>query len=79
MSGHSKFANIKHKKEKMMLQRVRSLQLSDARSLLQLKKEERIRQITAAFVMSLQKQKQTTCQMIQSNVVSNVPQATQTP
>lgn len=26
MSGHSKFANIKHKKEKMMLQRAKSLQ-----------------------------------------------------
>lgn len=25
MSGHSKFANIKHKKEKMMQQRERSL------------------------------------------------------
>lgn len=25
MSGHSKFANIKHKKEKMMLPRVRFL------------------------------------------------------
>ena len=29
MSGHSKFANIKHKKEKMMQQRVRSLRKSE--------------------------------------------------
>lgn len=28
MSGHSKFANIKHKKEKMMLQKERFLQRS---------------------------------------------------
>ena len=27
MSGHSKFANIKHKKEKMMQQKVKSLPL----------------------------------------------------
>lgn len=35
MSGHSKFANIKHKKEKMMLQKVKSLRLSVERSQLQ--------------------------------------------
>ena len=36
MSGHSKFANIKHKKEKNdAKQRVRSLLLSDVRSLWQ--------------------------------------------
>lgn len=29
MSGHSKFANIKHKKEKMMLQKEKSLQRSE--------------------------------------------------
>ena len=32
MSGHSKFANIKHKKEKMMLPKERSLQRSVKRS-----------------------------------------------
>ena len=31
MSGHSKFANIKHKKEKMMQQKVRSLLSSEER------------------------------------------------
>lgn len=35
MSGHSKFANIKHKKEKMMQQKERFLQLSDVRLPLQ--------------------------------------------
>ena len=36
MSGHSKFANIKHKKEKkMMRQKEKYLQLSDVRSQLQ--------------------------------------------
>ena len=29
MSGHSKFANIKHKKEKMMLRKEKSLPLSE--------------------------------------------------
>lgn len=29
MSGHSKFANIKHKKEKMMLRREKSLRRSE--------------------------------------------------
>lgn len=29
MSGHSKFANIKHKRKKMTLQKARSLQRSD--------------------------------------------------
>ena len=32
MSGHSKFANIKHKKKRTMLQRVRFLPLSAVRS-----------------------------------------------
>ncbi len=31
MSGHSKFANIKHKKRKMMQPKVKSLLLSDVR------------------------------------------------
>lgn len=32
MSGHSKFANIKHKKEKMMLQKERSLRSLEEKS-----------------------------------------------
>ena len=35
MSGHSKFANIKHKKEKNDAQKEKYLQLSDVRSQLQ--------------------------------------------
>lgn len=51
MSGHSKFANIKHKKEKMMLQREKFLRELEEKLRLQLKKAEQIQRITVNYVM----------------------------
>ena len=51
MSGHSKFANIKHKKEKNDAKRGRYLPLLAVRSLWLLKPADRILTTTASFVM----------------------------
>ena len=71
MSGHSKFANIKHKKEKNDAAKGKIFtKIGRDLQLLLRKVEVLIRQTTADFVMLLQKQKQTTCRMIQSREIS---------
>ena len=59
------------RKKRMMQRKERFLQRSDVNLQLLLRKVEvLIRQTTADFVMLLQKQKQTTCRMIQSREIS---------
>ena len=70
MSGHSKFANIKHKKEKNDAKKGKIFTVIGREIVMAVKAAVRIRTTTANFVMSLQKQKQTTCRTIQSTVVS---------
>ena len=51
MSGHQKFANIKHKKEKNDAKKVRFLQVIGRELVMAVKQAVRIRIITANFVM----------------------------
>ena len=61
MSGHSKFANIKHKKEKNGVAKGKIFTI--------IGREAQIRRTTADCVTSLPRQRQTICQMILSTVV----------
>ena len=70
MSGHSKFANIKHKKEKNDAKKGKIFTVIGREIVMAVKAGARILQTTANFVMSLQKQKQTTCRTIPSTVES---------
>ena len=71
MSGHSKFANIKHKKEKNDAKKGKIFTIIGREIVMAVKEPAaRILQTTANFVMSLQKQKQTTCRTIPSTVES---------
>ena len=79
MSGHSKFANIKHKKEKNDAAKGKIFTII-GREIASGCKRGRSGSgtTTASFVMSLQKQKQTTCRTIPSTVVSRKQQVMQT-
>ena len=57
MSGHSKFANIKHKKEKMMRKKERFSQSLEEKLQQPLKRVDQIQTTIADYVMSLQKAK----------------------
>ena len=71
MSGHSKFANIKHKKEKNDAAKGKIFTII-GRELAVAVKEGGclIRQTTAGCVTSSQRQRPTICRMIRSTVVS---------
>ena len=65
MSGHSKFANIKHKKEKNDAAKGKIFTIIGREIALTVKEGgSRIWRITANCVMSSQRQKQTICRMI---------------
>ena len=71
MSGHSKFANIKHKKEKNDAAKGKIFTKIGRELAIAVKEGGSADPTTTAdFVMLLQKQKQTTCQMTRLNVVS---------
>ena len=78
MSGHSKFANIKHKKEKNDAAKGKIFTIIGREIAVAVKKAEQIQLTTADFVMLLQKQNQITCQMILSSVESKRQQEMQT-
>ena len=71
MSGHSKFANIKHKKEKNDAKKGKIFTVI-GREIVMAVKGWRFGSCTttANFVMLSRKQKQTTCRTIRSTVVS---------
>ena len=70
MSGHSKFANIKHKKEKNDAKKGKIFTVIGREIVMAVKAGGRILQTTASFVMSSQKQKRTTCRTIRLIVES---------
>ena len=78
MSGHSKFANIKHKKEKNDAAKGKIFTVI-GREIVSGSKRGRSGSdtTTANFVMLLQKQKQTTCRTIPLTVVSRRQQVMQ--
>ena len=77
MSGHSKFANIKHKKEKNDAAKGKVFTRIGREIAVAVRKAEQIRQTTASCVMSLQRQRQTTCQMIPLTAASRRQQEMQ--
>lgn len=64
MSGHSKFANIKHKKEKNDAAKGKIFTIIGREIAIAVKEGGSDRRITANCVMSSQRQKQTICRMI---------------
>ena len=70
MSGHSKFANIKHKKEKNDAAKGKIFTIIGREIAVAVKRVDRILQIIADSVMLSQKQKQIICRMIRLTVVS---------
>lgn len=70
MSGHSKFANIKHKKEKNDAAKGKIFTIIGREIAVAVKEGGgRIRQITLSLLPLLQKQRQTICRMIRSKEV----------
>ena len=70
MSGHSKFANIKHKKEKNDAAKGKIFTIIGREIAVAVKEGGPILQIIADSVMLSQKQKQIICRMIRLTVVS---------
>ena len=70
MSGHSKFANIKHKKEKNDAAKGKIFTIIGREIAVAVKEGDRIQQIIADSVMLSQKQKQIICRMIRLTAVS---------
>ena len=70
MSGHSKFANIKHKKEKNDAAKGKIFTMIGREIAVAVKKADRILQIILNLLRLLPKQRQTICQMIPLNAVS---------
>ena len=64
MSGHSKFSNIRAKKEKNDAAKGKIFTIIGHELALAVKQGERIRTVTQSFVMSLPKLKQTICRTI---------------
>lgn len=70
MSGHSKFANIKHKKEKNDAAKGKIFTIIGREIAVAVKREGRIRPITLSLPRSLQRQRPTICRTIRSSAES---------
>ena len=70
MSGHSKFANIKHKKEKNDAAKGKIFTVIGREIAVAVKRADRTRTITQDLETLLQRQRQTMYQMIQLKEVS---------
>ena len=70
MSGHSKFANIKHKKEKNDAAKGKIFTMIGREIAVAVKEVVQTRQTTLSLHRLLQKQNPTTCQTIPSSVES---------
>ena len=79
MSGHSKFANIKHKKERNDAAKGKIFTVIGRELAVAVKEGGPDPANNASFVMLLQRQKQTTCQTIPLTVVSKRQQVMQLP
>ena len=79
MSGHSKFANIKHKKEKNDAAKGKIFTVIGRELAVAVKEGGPDPLTTAGFVMLSQRQRQTICRMTPSTVVSRRQQVMLTP